>query len=68
MIRVGIASDHAHQGVEDEAMNVICLGGEVLGTVLAAELIETFLAARCSGAVRHRRRLAEVRALEHQEH
>ena len=57
----------ARQGVEDDDMNVICLGGKVIGTALALELIETFLTARFSGAARHRRRLAEVQALEHQE-
>jgi ribose 5-phosphate isomerase B len=46
-------------------MNVFCLGGKVIGSALALELIETFLAARFSGALRHRRRLAKVQALEH---
>jgi ribose 5-phosphate isomerase B len=55
----------AHQGVEDDDMNVFCLGGRVIGPALALELIETFLRARFSGAGRHRRRLAKVQALEH---
>jgi len=54
----------AHQGVEDDDLNVICVGGRVVGASLAWELIETFLNARFSGAERHRRRLAEVARLE----
>jgi ribose 5-phosphate isomerase B len=54
----------AHQGVEDDDMNVFCLGGNVIGASLAWELIETFLAAHFSGAPRHRRRVAKVQALE----
>jgi ribose 5-phosphate isomerase B len=54
----------AHQGVEDDDLNVICLGGLVIGHGLALELVETFLAARFSGAERHRRRLAKVAELE----
>ena len=54
----------AHQGVEDDNMNVFCLGSRVSGPSLAAELVRTFLAARFSGAERHRRRLAKVAALE----
>jgi ribose 5-phosphate isomerase B len=65
-IRAGLIHDvfSAHQGVEDDDMNVLCLGGKVIGSALAAELIETFLRARFSGAARHRRRLAKVQALE----
>jgi ribose 5-phosphate isomerase B len=54
----------AHQGVEDDDLNVICLGGLVVGHALAWDLVQTFLAARFSGAERHRRRLAEVADLE----
>jgi len=54
----------AHQGVEDDDLNVICLGGLVVGHALAWELVKTFLAARFSGAERHRRRLVKVAALE----
>jgi ribose 5-phosphate isomerase B len=54
----------AHQGVEDDDLNVICLGGRVVGYGLAWELVQTFLAARFSGAERHRRRLAKVAGLE----
>jgi len=56
----------AHQGVEDDDLNVICLGGLVVGRALAWELVQTFLAARFSGAERHRRRLAKVADLENQ--
>jgi ribose 5-phosphate isomerase B len=54
----------AHQGVEDDDLNIICLGGLVVGHALAWELLQTFLAARFSGALRHRRRLAKVANLE----
>jgi len=66
-VRAGLIHDvfSARQGVEDDDMNVFCLGGKVIGSALALELIETFLAARFSGAPRHRRRLAKVQALEH---
>ncbi len=57
----------AHQGVEDDDMNVICLGGSVVGHALAWELVKTFLAARFTGAERHRRRLAKVAELENKE-
>jgi ribose 5-phosphate isomerase B len=45
-------------------MNVICLGGHVVGNALAPELVRVFLQARFSGAERHRRRLARVARLE----
>jgi ribose 5-phosphate isomerase B len=48
-------------------MNVFSLGGQVIGPALAWELIETFLKARFSGAVRHQRRVEKVKALETQE-
>ncbi len=54
----------AHQGVEDDDMNVICLGGHVVGNAVAWELVRTFLQARFSGAERHRRRLAKIAGLE----
>ncbi|MDR3669216.1 MAG: RpiB/LacA/LacB family sugar-phosphate isomerase [Holophaga sp.] len=57
----------ARQGVEDDDLNVICLGGLVAGPALAWELVEIFLAARFSGAERHRRRLAKVAALTSEE-
>ncbi len=54
----------AHQGVEDDDLNILCLGGLVVGRALAWELIQTFLGARFSGESRHRRRLAKVSELE----
>ncbi|MGO9566363.1 MAG: RpiB/LacA/LacB family sugar-phosphate isomerase [Desulfomonilaceae bacterium] len=56
----------AHQGVEDDNMNVICLGGRVIAFAMAMELIRGFLDAEFSGAERHKRRLAKVEALEKQ--
>jgi ribose 5-phosphate isomerase B len=69
-VRAGLIHDvfSAHQGVEDDDMNVFCLGGKVIGPALAWELVETFLAARFSGAPRHKRRLAKVQALVNQKH
>jgi ribose 5-phosphate isomerase B len=65
-VRAGLIHDvfSAHQGVEDDDMNVFCLGGKVIGSALAWELIETFLKARFSGAERHQRRVDKVKALE----
>jgi ribose 5-phosphate isomerase B len=57
----------AHQGVEDDDLNMICLGGLVVGKALAWDLVSRFLAARFSGADRHRRRLAKVALLEDKE-
>jgi ribose 5-phosphate isomerase B len=54
----------AHQGVEDDDMNVICLGGRVTGYALALDLVQTFLKARFRGEERFRRRLRKVAALE----
>jgi ribose 5-phosphate isomerase B len=53
----------AHQGVEDDNINMICLGGRVVGNVLALEIARTFLTARFSGEERHLRRLAKVENL-----
>jgi len=54
----------AHQGVEDDDLNLICFGGLVVGHALAWELTKTFLVAQFIGAERHRRRLAKVANLE----
>lgn len=54
----------AHQGVEDDDLNLICLGGRVVAYALAWELVRTFLAARFSGAERYCRRLGKVAELE----
>lgn len=65
-VRAALVTDafSAHQGVEDDDMNVICLGGRVVGFELAMDLVHDFLAARFIGAERHKRRLAKVAALE----
>jgi ribose 5-phosphate isomerase B len=54
----------ARQGVEDDDMNVLCLGARVIGPALASELIRAFVNARFSEAERHVRRLAKVNAIE----
>jgi ribose 5-phosphate isomerase B len=56
----------AHQGVEDDDLNLFCFGGLVVGHALAWELTQTFLAARFIGAARFRRRLAKVSELRKQ--
>jgi len=56
----------AHQGVEDDDMNVICLGGRVVGYELARDLIDAFLSARFAGGRRFRRRLEKIAELEAQ--
>jgi RpiB/LacA/LacB family sugar-phosphate isomerase len=67
--RACLIHDHfsAHQGVEDDDMNIICLGGLVVGHALAWDLIQAFLAARFSGEPRFRRRLDKVAGLERRE-
>ncbi len=64
-IRAGLCHDtySAHQGVEHDDMNVLVLGGRVIGVALARELAHAFLAAQFSGEERHRRRLQKVEAL-----
>jgi ribose 5-phosphate isomerase B len=54
----------AHQGVEHDNLNVLCMGGRVVGAELAAEIVAAFLAAEFSGAERHVRRLAKVAEIE----
>ncbi len=65
-IRAGMCHDtySAHQGVEHDNMNVLCLGARVVGPELMLDLVRTFVAARFTGEERHRRRLAKVMALE----
>ena len=65
-VRAALINDHfsAHQGVEDDDMNLICLGGRVTGFMAAEELIVSFLKANFSGAERHVRRLKKVQSLE----
>ena len=54
----------ARQGVEDDDMNVLCLGARVIGPALAAEVLRAFMGARFSNAERHLRRLNKVKAIE----
>ena len=65
-VRACLIEDHfsAKQGVEDDNLNVICLGGRIAGRELAWDLVQTFLAAEFSQASRHLRRLGKVKALE----
>ena len=65
-VRACLITDHfsARQGVEDDHMNIICLGGRITGPMLAWDLVEAYLAAEFSQAERHLRRLSKVAALE----
>jgi ribose 5-phosphate isomerase B len=65
-IRAGLCHDSysAHQGVEHDNMNVLCLGSRVIGPELALDLVRIYLGARFTGEERHRRRLAKIGALE----
>lgn len=65
-VRAGLILDHfsARQGVEDDHMNVICLGGRVVGPAAAWDIVQAFLAAEFSQAERHQRRLGKVALLE----
>jgi ribose 5-phosphate isomerase B len=65
-VRAALITDSfsAHQGVEDDDMNVMCLGGRVTGYALSWDLVQTFLNAHFKGTERFRRRLAKVAALE----
>jgi RpiB/LacA/LacB family sugar-phosphate isomerase len=65
-IRAGICHDtySAHQGVEHDDMNVVCLGSRVIGEELALEIVDAFIGATFSGEERYVRRLEKVRAME----
>jgi ribose 5-phosphate isomerase B len=67
-IRAGLCHDHysVRQGVEDDDMNVLCLGGRVMGIEVAWDHAQTFVSSKFSGAERHRRRLDKVARLESQ--
>ena len=67
-IRAAVCHDtySAHQGVEHDDMNVLCLGSEVIGPSLAVELVRAFLAARFDGGERYVQRLKKVEAMERQ--
>jgi len=65
-IRAALIHDHfsARQGVEDDHMNILCMGGRTVGPAVAWDLVQTFLAAKFSQAQRHLRRLGKVASLE----
>lgn len=65
-VRAALINDHfsAHQGVEDDNLNLLCLGGRVTGNMAAEEYVQAFLNAKFSGAERHMRRLQKVHLLE----
>ena len=65
-IRAALIHDHfsARQGVEDDHMNILCMGGRTVGPAVAWDLVQTFLGAEFSQAERHLRRLDKVACLE----
>jgi ribose 5-phosphate isomerase B len=65
-VRAGLIADHfsARQGVEDDHMNIMCMGGRTTGPMVAWDLVETYLASEFSQAERHLRRLGKVASLE----
>src|SRR5262245_58303821 len=64
--RAGLCHDHysAHQGVEHDDMNVLVMGGRVIGESVALELVGAFLNSKYTGETRHQRRLDKVKAIE----
>lgn len=65
-VRAGLCHDHysAHQGVEHDDMNVLVMGGRVIGELVALELVTAFLNSKYTGEERHARRLRKVLAIE----
>jgi len=65
-VRAALIHDHfsARQGVEDDHMNILCMGGRTVGPAVAWDLVQTFLAAEGSRAERHLRRLGKVASLD----
>ena len=65
-VRAALIHDHfsARQGVEDDHMNILCMGGRTVGPAVAWDLVQTFVAAEFSRAERHLRRLGKVASLE----
>ena len=65
-IRAGLCHDtySAHQAVEHDDMNVLCLGARIIGEALAFEIVSAFIAAKFSGEERHKRRLKKIDELE----
>ena len=68
-IRAAVCHDtySAHQGVEHDQMNVLVLGGRIIGEALARDLVDAFVGAQFSGEERHVRRLNKVLAIEHEQ-
>ena len=68
-IRAALSHDtfSAHQGVEDDKANVLCLGARVVGVELAKDIVNIWLSSSFSGAERHRQRLAKVESIEKKE-
>jgi ribose 5-phosphate isomerase B len=69
-IRASVCHDtySAHQGVEHDDMNVLCLGGRIVGIELALEIVRAYLGASFTNEPRHRRRVDKVQAIEAAEH
>jgi ribose 5-phosphate isomerase B len=67
-VRAALIHDHfsARQGVEDDHMNILCMGGRTVGAAVALDLVQTFLASEFSQAPRHLRRLGKIASLEKQ--
>ena len=65
-VRASLITDYfsAHQGVEDDDMNLLCLGGRITGFAVARELVKVFLEAKFSGGEKYVRRLNKIIALE----
>jgi ribose 5-phosphate isomerase B len=65
-VRAALINDHfsAHQGVEDDNLNLLCLGGRITGYMAAEEYVQAFLNAKFTGLERHMRRLQKVHLLE----
>jgi len=65
-VRAAVIHDHfsARQGVEDDHMNILCMGGRTVGAAVAWDLVHTFLKAEFSNAERHLRRLSKIACLE----
>ena len=69
-IRAAVCHDtySAHQGVEHDDMNVLCLGSDVVGAELAGELVRAFLSAKFDGGDRYRKRLEKIEIMEGMRH
>ena len=65
-VRASLITDHfsAHQGVEDDDMNLLCLGGRITGFAVAKELVKVFLESKFSGGEKYVRRLNKIKVLE----